>query len=347
MAEENKKEDKILSSIKTALSNKNTKLLAKYVSYIDHDEDGYYYENNDDERIPLEFEDIKSQIKKAKAYTRQDRYSNRNYETQFNNFGQIAVMRGTIKMLGLEKKPEELLKNINEINYDDVYDIAFEDNSEILKNPGDLKGKPLSYVMDLCAKAAAAESIKEKDEDAYQQLVKDGEYTDEIKTNAMTKNKYNSVKNELRESFEGGVAKARESLDKGESFTEPYTNKKLEMGDGKIKKALKTAAGNAATKVGDILGIAENNPDFFSKLVFLSIGGGKVLWKKYQQKKALERFNAYKKTTVKNLKKKVDEAIKKAKPLIKKANAGTTSNLEHGADNGNSETRKPRQDTAA
>lgn len=346
MAEENKKEDKILTNIKTALSNKDTKSLSKYLDYINHNENGYYYEN-DDSRIALNYDDIATQMKKAKTLSKQNKLYRTNYETQFKNFGKIAVMRGAIKMLGFEKKPADLLKNISDINYDDVYDVAFEDNDEILRSPGDLKGKSLAYVLDLCAKVSAAESIKEKDPEAYQRLVKDGEYTDDIKTDAMTKNKYNSMKNELREAFETGVVETRDLLEKNEPFTEPYTNKKLEMGDGKVAKALKTTASNATKKVGDILGIAEGNPDFFSKLVFFAIGGGKVLWKKYQAKKALERFNGYRKITVKSLKKKVDEAIKEARPLVKKANNARTEEAKHGADNGNGETRRSKQSTAA
>ena len=158
------------------------------------------------------------------------------------------------------------------------------------------------------------------DDETYNKLVKvtdeNKEYSKDIATDAATKNKCASIKSELENAFEEGVKETRQELNEGKDIVEPFTNRKLKMEDGKIAKALKGAAKNAAKKIGEILGISENAPDIFSKLIFAAIGGGNKLWKNIQKKRALARFNDYKKVTVKSLKKEVNDAIKEAKPLL-------------------------------
>jgi hypothetical protein len=112
----------------------------------------------------------------------------------------------------------------------------------------------------------------------------------------------------------------QEDLKKDPStVVDPFTKKKLAE-PGKVTKGVEMASslvGKAGSKLGEIVGVTENSPDIYSKMIFAMIGGGKKLWKNLKKMNAMKRFGEYKKVTVKSLKQTVDKAIKEAEPLVK------------------------------
>jgi hypothetical protein len=250
--------------------------------------------------IPVkDFDDAKKLITKMKEDSNPDTGygAGGDYSDTFEKIGEVAVLRNVPKLVGRAQKPEELSNEINGANYDDVYDLAFEKDPNIAK--GQFNGRTPYEVMEACARRQAVEELKKNnkiEEDKYKQLVttkEDGkkEYSKDIASDAATKNKYLSIKNNLEKKFREGVVAARKKLDAGENLKEPFTNKELNLEDGEIKKALKGAAKNAAGKVGDILGISKNSPDIFSKLIFASLAGGNKLWKAFKQNQEIRKFN--------------------------------------------------------
>jgi hypothetical protein len=253
-------------------------------------------------------------------------YDPNDYETIFNKLGRVALMRSAPKVIGKADKPEDLAKAINGANYDDVYDIAFEKDPKIPQ--GKFNGRSPYEVMEACARRKAVEELHDKqkiDDEKYSQLVKgegkEKEYSKDIATDAATKNKYLSIKNRLEKQFRAGVVDARKDLDEGKNMEEPFTNRSLNLEDGEIKKALKGAAKNAAGKIGDILGISQNSPDIFSKLIFASIAGGNKLWKAFKAKGALKKFNS-------NAPKEVQQAVAKVTQEISAVKDHTDQNVE-------------------
>lgn len=249
-----------------------------------------------------------------------------NYPSIFYDLGRVALMRSAPKVIGKADKPEDLAKAINGANYDDVYDIAFE-NDELIPQ-GKFNGRSPYEVMEACARRKAVETLhdaKKIDDEKYGQLVKgekkDKEYSKDIASDAATKNKYLSIKNELEKKFREGVVAARKDLDEGKNMEEPFTNRSLNLEDGEIKKALKGAAKNAAGKIGDILGISQNSPDIFSKLIFASIAGGNKLWKAFKAKGALKKFNS-------DAPKEVQQAVAKVTQEISAVKDHTDQNVE-------------------
>lgn len=253
-------------------------------------------------------------------------YDPNDYETIFNKLGRVALMRSAPKVIGKADKPEDLAKAINGANYDDVYDIAFEKDPKIPQ--GKFNGRSPYEVMEACARRKAVEELHDKqkiDDEKYNQLVKgegkEKEYSKDIASDAATKNKYLSIKNRLEKQFRAGVVDARKDLDEGKNMEEPFTNRSLNLEDGEIKKALKGAAKNAAGKIGDILGISQNSPDIFSKLIFASIAGGNKLWKAFKAKGALKKFNS-------NAPKEVQQAVAKVTQEISAVKDHTDQNVE-------------------
>lgn len=249
-----------------------------------------------------------------------------NYPSIFYDLGRVALMRSAPKVIGKADKPEDLAKAINGANYDDVYDIAFE-NDELIPQ-GKFNGRSPYEVMEACARRKAVETLhdaKKIDDEKYGQLVKgenkDKEYSKDIATDAATKNKYLSIKNELEKKFREGVVAARKDLDEGKNMEEPFTNRSLNLEDGAIKSALKGAAKNAAGKVGEILGITKGAPDIFSKLIFASIAGGNKLWKAFKAQKALKKFNS-------DAPKEVQQAVAKVTQEISAVKDHTDQNVE-------------------
>lgn len=274
--------------------------------------------------IPVkDFDDAKKFITKMKEESNPDTGygAGGDYSDTFEKIGEVAVLRNVPKLVGRAQKPEELSSEINGANYDDVYDLAFEKDPNISK--GQFNGRTPYEVMEACARRQAVEELKKNnkiEEDKYKQLVttkEDGkkEYSKDIASDAATKNKYQSIKNNLEKKFREGVVAARKKLDAGENLKEPFTNKELNLEDGEIKKALKGAAKNAAGKVGEILGISKNSPDIFSKLIFASIAGGNKLWKGFKQNQELRKFNG--KNTVAGT---IAGSFKKIGQLIKSKN---------------------------
>lgn len=241
----------------------------------------------------------------------------------FNKLGTVAVLRNSTGSV----KAKELLTKVSEMNYDDVYKLAFE-NYNIFSNDF-FNGMTIEQAMRECAKCIAVERCKKKTriaEEAYNNFVKKEndkdidnverrKYLDEAVKDKTVEPRYNSIKNSLEQQFEKGVEDAYEKLNKGEEIIEPFTNKRLNK-DGEASAALKKI-GEGAKKLGDVFGLSENSPDFFSKLVFGVIAGGKAIFKKIKRKRALARFRNNK-ASVKSFKKTTSEKIKNGKELLKK-----------------------------
>lgn len=275
-----------------------------------------------------EFRKLKVQ---AKEY---HRTGHNEYDRFFKNLGICAVLRSanSIKETGKNPDHKKLMEDIKNIDFDDIYDLAFEDDKSIKK--GQYNDKTPDNVMKSIARRVAIETLKQNekiDSAKYDELVKaddDGfkEYSNDIASDAATKNKYMSLLNEYQDEFEKGVADTRKDIAEGRDVKEPYTNRTLKLEDGEFESALKNYASAAAKGIGNIVGISENNNDFFSKLVFMAIGGGKALWKRYQKQKALDRFKNYKQVRVSKLKKLINDAVKEATPLIKNVLAKSEKN---------------------
>lgn len=311
--------------IVSLVNDNKSSALAQYADGIKHDKDKdiWFYEDKDKKQIKLDFSgtqlknvEIRKRVDAAKSHEEINDYSD-----TFEKIGEVAVLRNVPKLVGRAQKPEELSKEIDDANYDDVYDLAFEKDPKIDK--GQFNGRTPYEVMEACARRQAIEELykhQKINSEKYDQLVKKDEngkkkYLKDIASDAATKNKYEAVKNNLEKKFREGVVAARKKLDAGENLKEPFTNKELNLEDGEIKKALKGAAKNAAGKVGEILGISKNSPDIFSKMIFASIAGGNKLWKGFKQNQELRKFND--KNTVTST---IAGSFKKLGQLIKSKN---------------------------
>lgn len=288
--------------------------------------------NNNDE-ISINTSDLKlnsGELQKLKNYSKnldksdsQRILDERDVQEIFKNLGTVAVLRNSTGSV----KAKELLTKISEMNYDEVYKLAFE-NYNVFSNDF-FNGMTIEKAMQECAKCIAVERCKEKTriaKEAYDKFVKKEndkdvdnverrKYIDEAVKDKTIEPRYNSIKNSLELQFEKGVEEAYKKLNDGEEIIEPFTNKRLNK-DGEASAALKKI-GEGAKKLGDVFGLSENSPDFFSKLVFGVIAGGKAIFKKIKRKRALARFRNNK-ASVKSFKKTTSEKIKNGKELLKK-----------------------------
>lgn len=248
------------------------------------------------------------------------------YAHIFEKLGQSAALRAVIgwkDLIGKDTKPQDLINATNQQDFNDVYNLAFEDGKlGIIKD--EFKNRKPYDVMESCAARIAVESLKENgiiDDETYSKFVNDKKYKiDEIKSDQATRVKYEAVKQNLNNAFTDGVLEMQKKLKEDpSSIVDPFTNKKLAE-PGAVAKGVEMAAhliGKAGAKIGEIIGVTENSPDIYSKMIFAMIGGGKKLWKNLKKMNAMKRFGEYKKVTVKSLKQTVDEAIKEAEPLVK------------------------------
>ena len=174
---EETKKDPVKTGIQKAIAGKDTKALSKYRDHIEKDDEGkYYYEDDNGEKTYLATNYVPDKKIKLMLIQIKDSSEHFNYEDVFYKLGKVAVLRGASSLIGLEQKPEALLSKISDTNYDDVYDIAFEDNKNI--KAGMFKGKSLNDVLKACARRKAVEDLKtaEKiDGTTYEKLVKAGE----------------------------------------------------------------------------------------------------------------------------------------------------------------------------
>lgn len=248
------------------------------------------------------------------------------YTNIFEKLGQSAALRAVIgwkDLIGKDTKPQDLINATNQQDFNDVYNLAFEDGKlGIIKD--EFKNRKPYDVMESCAARIAIESLKENgkiDDTTYGRFVNDKKYKiDEIKSDQATRVKYEAVKQNLNNAFTNGVLEMQKKLKEDpSSIVDPFTNKKLAE-PGAVTKGVEMAAslvGKAGAKLGEIVGVTENSPDIYSKMIFAMIGGGKKLWKNLKKMNAMKRFGEYKKVTVKSLKQTVDKAIKEAEPLVK------------------------------
>ena len=248
------------------------------------------------------------------------------YERIFYNLGQSAALRAVIgwkDLIGKDTKPQDLINATNQQDFNDVYNLAFEDGRlGIIKD--EFKNRKPYDVMESCAARIAIESLKANnkiDDDTYNKFVNDKKYKiDEIKSDQTTRIKYEAVKQNLNNEFTNGVLEMQKKLKEDpSSIVDPFTKKKLAE-PTKVQQGVELAAklvGKVGSKIGEIVGVTENSPDIYSKMIFAMVGGGKKLWKNLKKMNAMKRFSEYKKVTVKSLKETVDKAIKEAEPLVK------------------------------
>lgn len=248
------------------------------------------------------------------------------YEKIFYDLGKSAALRAVVgwkDLIGKDTKPQDLINATNQQDFNDVYNLAFEDGKlGIIKD--EFKNRKPYDVMESCAARIAIESLKANnkiDDATYNKFVNDKKYKiDEIKSDQATRVKYQAVKQNLNNEFTKGVLEMQEDLKKDPSaIVDPFTKKKLAE-PGKVTKGVELAAslvGKAGAQIGKIIGVTEDAPDIYSKMIFAMIGGGKKLWKNLKKMNAMKRFGEYKKVTVKSLKDTVNKAIKEAEPLVK------------------------------
>lgn len=248
------------------------------------------------------------------------------YEKIFYDLGKSAALRAVVgwkDLIGKDTKPQDLINATNQQDFNDVYNLAFEDGKlGIIKD--EFKNRKPYDVMESCAARIAIESLKANnkiDDATYNKFVNDKKYKiDEIKSSQETRVKYQAVKQNLNNEFTKGVLEMQKQLKENPNeIVDPFTKKKLAE-PGKVTKGVELAAhlvGKVGSKIGEIVGVTENSPDIYSKMIFAMIGGGKKLWKNLKKMNAMKRFGEYKKVTVKSLKETVDKAIKEAEPLVK------------------------------
>lgn len=248
----------------------------------------------------------------------------------FEKLGESAALRAVVgwkDLIGKDTKPEDLINATNQQDFNDVYNLAFEKKGiGVIKD--EFKNRKPYDVMESVAARVAVESLKKNDQidnNVYSKLVPmDGNTKkykiDEIKSDQATRVKYETVKQNFNNAFTKGVLAMQEELKKDPSaIVDPFTKKKLAE-PGKVTKGVELAAslvGKAGAQIGKIIGVTEDAPDIYSKMIFAMIGGGKKLWKNLKKMNAMKRFGEYKKVTVKSLKDTVNKAIKEAEPLVK------------------------------
>lgn len=255
----------------------------------------------------------------------------------FHKLGGSAALRGVLSwknLIGKSTKPQDLINATNQIDFNEVYNIAFENkNLGVIKD--EFANKPPYEVMENIAARVAVKSLKENgkiDDQTYNKLVVNENGTekfriDDIKNDQATREKYAAVKNNFNNAFEEGVMEMQEKLKKNEgNIVDPITNQKIKD-PSMLAKGMELAGsivGKVGGKIGEIVGVTENSPDIYSKMIFAAIGGGKKLWANLKNMAATKRFREMSKVKVKDLKKKVSEAIEKAKPMVEeeKKNGG-------------------------
>lgn len=271
-------------------------------------------------------ENVKKANKSSSKLGKNGPFSEGDFIDIFNKLGQSAALRAVIgwkDLIGKDTKPQDLINATNQQDFNDIYNLAFENKGlGVIKD--EFKNRKPYDVMESIAARVAVESLKKNeqiDDATYGKFVNDGKYKiDEIKSDQATRVKYESVKQNFNNAFTAGVLDMQKQLKEDpEKIVDPFTKKKLAE-PGKVVKGVELAAslvGKAGAKLGEIVGVTENSPDIYSKMIFAMIGGGKKLWKNLKKMNAMKRFSEYKKVTVKSLKQTVDKAIKEAEPLVK------------------------------
>lgn len=264
-----------------------------------------------------------------------------NFNKIFNDLGKCAALRSMNKLFGFigkDPKAQDVIKTLNDVDMDDIYNIAFQDKKSISKDA--FSGKTPYEIIDTCAKMNAVNSLKNDgkiDDGTFNTLVKsdtdniNDKYTDEIKSNSATRNKFESFQNKYTDEFQNGFNEFQEDIKSGDpeklkKLKEPFTNKEVPSTEWKKLSGAVGVAGKVISgvgkEVGRILDITENSPDIYSKMIFALIGGGKKLLKNIQKQNVLRRFAAYKKITATGFRKTVNDSLNviKKNGLIKKSN---------------------------
>lgn len=271
-------------------------------------------------------ENVKKATKSSGKIGKDGPFNEGDFIDIFNKLGQSAALRAVIgwkDLIGKDTKPQDLIDATNQQDFNDIYNLAFENKGlGVIKD--EFKNRKPYDVMESIAARVAVETLKKNeqiDDATYGKFVNDGKYKiDEIKSDQATRVKYESVKQNFNNAFTAGVLDMQKQLKEDpEKIVDPFTKKKLAE-PGKVTQGVELAAklvGKVGSKIGEIVGVTENSPDIYSKMIFAMIGGGKKLWKNLKKMNAMKRFGEYKKVTVKSLKETVDKAIKEAEPLVK------------------------------
>jgi len=243
----------------------------------------------------------------------------RSVTSMFKDMGQEAIGKVTGGAFGKDTAAS-IMKKLSKENFNEAYDILFQDHKNITNDV--YNDKSPMYVIEYVAMINTAESLHASgklNDDQYNDYVKkddSGKYTyDEgIKSGPITKAVYESKVNDYMDKFTSGFEEYQEAFkdpEKAKKLMDPITKQKIEY-DTKVTKGMEFAAkgiGALAKGVGGILGITEDAPDIYSKMIFALIGGGKKLWKQYKKDAAIKRFKALKKKTTNNFSKEVNDAI--------------------------------------
>ena len=300
----------------------------------------HFYIEDDDGKEYVFDDSLNSSINKAKKNKKTSGFD-RDFNDIFNNLGKCAALRSMNKLFGFigkDPKAQDIIKTLNDVDMDDIYNLAFQDKKGISKDS--FAGKTPYQIIDTCAKMNAVNSLKNDgkiDDGTFNTLVKsdtdniNDKYTDEIKSNSVTRNKFESIENKYTDAFIDGFNDYQKIIKEGDAdklkeLKEPYTNKQVPSSEWKKLSGSIGVAGKAVAavgkEVGRILDITENSPDIYSKMIFALIGGGKKLLKNIQKQNVLRRFAAYKKITATGFRKTINDSINAIKKngLIKKAN---------------------------
>ena len=300
----------------------------------------HFYIEDDDGKEYVFDDSLNSSINKAKKNKKTSSFD-RDFNDIFNNLGKCAALRSMNKLfgyIGKDPKAQDVIKTLDDIDMDDIYNLAFQNTKNISKDI--FAGKTPIEIIDTCAKMNAVNSLKNDnkiDEGTFNTLVKgdtdnvNEKYTDGIKSNSVTRNRFESFENKYTDEFQNGFDEYQKIIKEGDKeklkeLKEPFTNNKIPDTEWKKLSSAVNVAGKAAAAIGkgigNILDITENSPDIYSKMIFALIGGGKKLLKNIQKQNVLRRFAEYKKITATGFRKTVNNSLEviKKNGLIKKAN---------------------------
>ena len=191
------------------------------------------------------------------------------FNSIFNKLGKCAALRSMNKLfgyIGKDPKAQDIIKTLNDIDMDDIYNLAFQDVKNISKDT--FAGKTPNQIIDICARMNAINSLKNDskiDEGTYNALVKsdtdniNDKYTDGIKINSVTRNKFEAFENKYTDEFQNGFNEYQNIIKEGDKeklkeLKEPFTNKQIPDTEWKKLSGAINVVGKATAAIGKGIG---------------------------------------------------------------------------------------------